>query len=146
MQCDEVVRPEDRAGVVERARALLQREGSQPERLGEPEARLARVLCPGRDRRPGAVELLRPSRTRERLERVHAEPALVRVERRQRRRAADVRDPLAMSKGQSLGRGRDGRVRDAQQDELCVLAQLHAALLEARCDGRTDAAATDHVD
>jgi hypothetical protein len=55
-------------------------------------------------------------------------------------------DPLAVSQGQSLGRGRNGRVRNAQEDELGVLAQLDAALREARCDGRTDAAATDDVD
>jgi hypothetical protein len=51
-----------------------------------------------------------------------------------------------MSQGQSLGGVRDRRVRDAQERQLRVLSQLDAALLEALCDGRADAAASDDVD
>ena len=146
VQRHEVVRRDGRARVVERASVVVEVERAQAERQRKLAAVRARLVALAADGRPGAVELLGPARARERLQRVHPEPARVRLERGERRRAADVGDPLAMSQGQSLGRGRDRRVRNAQQDELCVVAKLDAALLEARRDGRTDAAATDDVD
>src|SRR5439155_4682179 len=74
------------------------------------------------------------------------ETTFVRIERREGRGAADVCDP-ALSRCQTPGHVPDRRVRHAQQDELRpVLAQLDAALLEARGDRRPDPAATDHVD
>ena len=70
--------------------------------------------------------------------------ARVRIERVERSRAADVRHPL--SRDQVPGRVRDRRVRDAEEGQLRVFPQLDAALLEALCDRRADAAATDDVD
>ena len=116
----------------------------QPERARELVAVRSRLVALRRDGRPRAVELLGAARARERLQRVHPEAQRVRIERLQRRRAADVRDPR--SRDQVPGDVRDGRVRDAEQDELGVFAQLDAALLEALCDGRADAAASDDVD
>src|SRR6185437_11120520 len=68
------------------------------------------------------------------------------VERGQRCGPRDVSDP-AWPRGQSLGHVPNRRVRHAQQRQLGVLgAQLDAALLEARGNGRTYTTATDHVD
>src|SRR6476659_9211591 len=68
-QGDEVVRRHRRAGVVGGALLLREVEWTQPERLGEPPADRARVICLRRYGTPGAVELLRSSRLRERLQR-----------------------------------------------------------------------------
>ncbi len=90
MQRDEVVRGDRSAGVVERPRVVGEPERLQAQEAGKLEAALARLLGFGRDRGEGSVELLRPSRACERLQGVEPEAALVRVERRERRAAADV--------------------------------------------------------
>ncbi len=144
VQRDEVVRGDRGARVVERPRVVGELERPQAEQLRELEAERAGLVGLGGDRRPGAVELLGPARARERLQRVEREAPLVRVERRERRRAADVRDP-AVSRGQSPGHVPNGRVRHAEQRQLAVLAQGDAALLEPSGQRRADAAATDHV-
>ena len=146
MKRDEVVRRDRRARVVERPRVVCELERAQAQNLRELEAKCPRLVRLRGDRRPRAVELLGPARKGERLQRVQREAPLVRVERRQRHRAGDVRDPTAMSQGQSPGHVPNGRVRHAEQRKLAVLAQLDAALLEPSGQRRADAAATDHVD
>jgi hypothetical protein len=72
-----------------------------------------------------------------------SEPASVRRERVQRRRAADVRDPRPR---RDLTRDVGDRVvGDAQEDELPILAHGDAALREAGDNGRTYAAASSDV-
>ena len=118
---DDVVRGDGRARVVERARRVGEVERLQPERLGEPPAERACLLVLRRHRRPGAVELLRPARQRERLQRVNGEAALVRIERCQRGRAADVRDPRPrLDRFRYL---RDRPVGHAKEHELGVVAR-----------------------
>ena len=104
----------------------------------------ARLVALGGDGRPRSVELLGAARAREGLQRVEPEAARVRIERPERGRTADVRDPL--SRDQVPGGVRDRGVRNAEQGELRVFPQRDAALLEARGEGRTDAAASDDVD
>ena len=94
VQRDQEVRRDRRAGVVERAPVVGEIEGAQPERLGEPARRdVACVVGFAGHGGPRAVDLLGASGARERLQRMHAEAARVRLERRKRRRAADVRHP-----------------------------------------------------
>ena len=76
---------------------------------------------------------------------MEAEPARVRIERRERRGPADVGHP-GLVRGQAPGEPGNDTVRNAQEGELAVLAHRHAALLEPRGDRRADSAATDHVD
>ena len=74
-----------------------------------------------------------------------AEAPFVRIERRKRRRPADVRHPRTW--GQAPGRVRDRRVRDAQEDELRVVrAHGDASLAQPRGDSRADTARADDVD
>ena len=122
MQRDEIVRRDRRPRVVERAGGVVERERTQSHCFGEPDTDLAsfgRLGCQGG---PGAVELLRSTRARERLERMKRETARVRLERRQRRGAGDVRHPgpdrqLACHRGDHL-------VRHAEQNEPAL--RLHA--------------------
>ena len=118
--------------------------GSSPSSAREPVADLARLVRLGGDRREGAVELLGAARARERLQRVEAEAALVRLERGERRRAAHVRDPRARrDRRRDL---RDRAVGDAEEDELRVVgAEVEPALAQARGDRRADASRADHV-
>ena len=146
MQRDEIVGGDRRARVVERPGVVGELEGLQPEQAGEREASVPRLVRFSRDRREGAVELFRAPRARERLQRVKAEAPGVRIQRRERRAAADVGDP-AMAGGQTPGHVPDGRVGNAQKRQLGVLvSQLDPALLEPRGDSRANTAATDHVD
>src|SRR5262249_14588112 len=97
-------------------------------------------------RRVGAVELFRSTRLRERLERVQAEAPRMRVERGERRPAADVGNP-AVPSGQTPSHAPNSRVWNAQEGQPGVLApQLDPALLETRGDRRAHTAAADHVD
>ena len=74
------------------------------------------------------------------------EAALVRLERGQRRRAGDVSHP-GTSRCQAPGHVGNGRVRDAEEDDVgVVLAHGYAALAQAGGEGRTDAARTDDID
>src|SRR5665213_3663803 len=81
------------AGVVERPRGVVELERLQAERLRQPDAERAGRFRLRGDGGPRAVELLRPTRARERLERVHAETPGVRRERSEWGRTAHVRDP-----------------------------------------------------
>src|SRR5207245_2024610 len=96
-------------------------------------------------RGPRAVELLGAARTREGLERVHAEAADVRRERTERRRTAHVSDPRAtLDLGRDLG---NCRVRDAEQDELGVVSADGQPTFAQPCsDGRADPAGADDLD
>ena len=69
---------------------------------------------------------------------MHAETASVRVERRERRRAAHVRDPGAGGdRASDLG---DRAIGHAEEDELGLVGvEEHAALGEARAHRSTDA-------
>ena len=128
MQRDEVVGGDRSACVIERTCVVGELEGLQPEQLGEREASVPRLFRFGCDRREGAVELFRAPRARERLQRVQAEAAGVRIQCRERRAAADVRNP-AMSGDQTPGYLPDGRVGNAQERQLGVfVSQLHPAL------------------
>ena len=82
-----------------------------------------------------------PRPVRERLQRVEAEAPLVRVERGERRRAADVRDPRARrDRRRDLG---DRPVGNAEEDELRRRrpSSADAALGEPGAHRRADAAA-----
>src|SRR5437588_238198 len=144
VQRDEVVGGDGGARVVEGPSLLGELERLEAEQAGKLEAELPRLGGLGRHRGPGTVELLRAARPRERLQRMEAEAPLVRRERGERRRAADVRDPGAgLDPG---GRVCNRRVGDAERDELAaVLAQLDAALREPRRDRRPDASRADHL-
>src|SRR4029079_3275894 len=83
VQRDQVVRRDRGARVVEGTLVVGELERAQVEKLGELEAEGTSFLGLGGDSRPGAVELLRPTRACERLERVEREAPLVRVERRE---------------------------------------------------------------
>ena len=121
-----------------------ERERLESEQARQPVADPARFLRLGGDRRECAVELLGAAVARERLQRVQAEAALVRLERGERRRPADVREPRA---GRSRRRDlRDRPVRDAEEDELRVVGvEVQASLPQARGDRRPDASSADHV-
>ena len=95
---------------------------------------------------PRTVELLRALAERERLQGVQREPGGVRIERAERRPAADMGHPGAgLDLGGDLG---DRAIGHAQEHELRALtAQLDAALGETRAHGAADAATrTDDVD
>ena len=80
--------------------------------------------------RPGAVELLGAARLRERLQRVHREPARVGLERGEPRRTAHMGDPGAGRDGR--GDLRDRTVGHAQQDEIGLeRVEGHTSLCEA---------------
>ena len=144
MERDQVVRGDCGARVVERPRLVRELERSQAEHLGDLETERAPLVGLRGDRGPGAVELFRPSRARERLQRVQRKPPRVRIQRGERRRPADVSDP-ARPEGLSLGHVPNGRVRDAEQGDLGVALDEQIALLEARGNCRADPAATDDV-
>ena len=132
--------------MVERPVAVRQLERLQPERLRELSRDGQRVVGLAADRRPGAVELSRIAAPVERLQRMEREAALVRIERRERRRPGDVSHP-GTSRCQAPRHVGNGRVRDAEEDDVgIVLAHGDAALAQAGGDGRTDAARTDDVD
>ena len=119
--------------VVQRASRVVELERSQTERLGEPEAHRMRLLRLGRDRGPRAVELLRPARARERLQRVEGEAAHVRLQHPERGRAGDVGDPGA---GGNAGRNVRNRViGDANQDQAGIRLHADAPLAQAGGDG-----------
>ena len=142
---DEVVRGDRGTRVVERAGAVREVEGTQAECLGQLPPERPRLAGLRGDRGPGAVELLRPAFEGEGLQWMDREPALVRVERRERGRAAHMRDPGAGL--DRVRRLRDRPVGDAEQDEVGrLLAQLDTALAQAGGHRRADTAATDHVD
>jgi len=124
---DEVVRREDRARVVERPRVVRELEGAQAEEPRELEALCERLRVLAGDRSPRTVELIGPAPRRERLQGVDAETTDVRVERRERRRSADVGDPWAgLDRARDLG---DRRVGHAEEHELGLdSGQLDAAL------------------
>ena len=144
MQRDEVVRCDRGACVVERTGIVGELERLQAEGLRQPVPRGPRLFPFRSDSRPGSVELLGSSRTRERLERVHREAASMRIECRQRRGSGDVRDPWAfLEPSRHLG---DRAVRHAEEDELAVVAHGDAALAQASRNGRADAAGTDDFD
>jgi hypothetical protein len=57
-----------------------------------------------------------------------------------------VADP-GLARGQTPGHLRNGPVGNAQEDDVgTVVEQLDAALREAGCNGRSDAAASDDCD
>ena len=124
---DQVAAREHRSRVVEDAPFVGELERLQPEGSGEPEAALPRLVCLGGDGPEGAVELLRAAPLDERLQGVDGEAPLVRVERGERRRAADMADP-----GAGLDALRDlcdRAVRDAEDEQLgVVLEQAQATL------------------
>ena len=120
-------------------------EGPEPKRLGEPESDRSCLVRLGGDRAPGAVELLGAPTLRERLERVHREPPLVRVELGKRCRAAHVGDPGSdVDLSCNIG---DRAVGNAQENECrLVVVQPQAALSEPSAHRRADAAArADHM-
>ncbi len=82
-QRDEVVRGDRGARVVGVALLVRERERLEAERPREPEAVLAGLVALRGHRREGAVELLGPAGEGERLQRMDAEAARVRVERRE---------------------------------------------------------------
>ena len=142
---DEVVGGDRGARVVRRAILVEQRERTEPEYLGEPARNGARLVALAGHRRPGAVELLRPAPQRERLQRMEAESLRVRGECRERRRAADVRDPWP--RGNVGRRLRDHAVGDTEEHEIGISGvEPQAALHESRGYRRADSAGTDHVD
>src|SRR4029453_6238865 len=126
-------------------RLVGQVERVEPQRARQLVAVLPSLVALRSDCGPRAVELVGATRSCECLQRVQPETAGVRIERGKRRRTADVCHPPAMSQGQSLGGVCDRRVRDAEKCQLRVLSQLDAALLEALCDGRANAAASDDL-
>jgi len=130
--------------VVERPRALVEVERFESERPREPVPALARIGALRRDRRVRAVELLGPAADGERLQGMDGESPAVRLECRERRRTADVRDEGArLHAARDI---RDRRVRNAEEDERGALfAHLDPALAEAGEDGRADPAAADDV-
>ena len=75
VQRHEIACRHDRARVVERTIGVVERERRETELAGEPEADLMRFVRLRGDRGVRPVELLRPSRARERLQRVDPEPA-----------------------------------------------------------------------
>src|SRR6185437_15229511 len=68
VQGDQVARSDRGAGVVERAVGVGELERLQPEHAGQLEPELERLVGLGRDRGPGAVELLGSTRASERLQ------------------------------------------------------------------------------
>src|SRR3990170_5070201 len=131
------------ACVIRGAPGVLELERSQAERLRQPESDRASLVGLRGYRAPGAVELLGSSGLRERLERVHPEPALVGVERCERSRPADVGDPRADR--ELAGDLRDRPVGNAQEDELRLgVAQAYATLGEPRAHRRADAPVRAH--
>ena len=146
LQRHEIVRREDRAGVVERPVAVGQLERPQPELLRELSRDGQRLGGLTADGRPGTVELSRVAAAIEGLERMEREPALVRIERGERRRSGDVSHP-GPSRCQAPGHVGNGRVRNTEEDDVgIVLAHGDAALAETSAYGRTDPARTDDVD
>ena len=142
-QRDEVVRGHRRAGVVRGALVVVEVERPEPERLGEPPADRAGLVGLGAHRAPDAVELLRPALLRERLQRVQAEAARVRVERVERRRAADVRDPRPDGDlGRDLAIARSGT--QSRTSSGVGRVERDAALGEPRAHRRADAPARAH--
>ena len=115
LQRDEVVGGDRRARVVGGAPVVGEPNGSSPSvRASQPPTSAPRRL--GGHGRERAVELLGAPRSRgERLQGMQAEAALVRLERGQRRRAADVGDPRAGRQLAATSASSPGR--DAEQDE-----------------------------
>jgi len=72
---------------------------------------------------------------------MEGEPPPVRLERSKRRCTGDVRDPG--TDVQAGGNLRNGVVRDADDDQAAVGADVDAALAQARCDRRADPAGSD---
>ena len=125
VECDEEAGRDGRARVVERTRGVGQHERLKAEEAGGREARLERFVGLCAHSGPRAVELLGPARERERLERMDGEAPLMRLKRRERARAAGVRDP---GPDRELGgHVRHGAVGHAEQDELGVAAGEVAA-------------------
>ncbi len=141
---DEVVRRHGGPGVVEHAPRVVEREGPQAERVGEPGRDGVRLRRLGGDGGERPVELLGAAGAGEGLQRMQAEAAHVRVERGQRRRAAHVCHPRA-------GRHRpcdlaDGTVRHAQQHELGRVGAHGDAALDQPCGQRgPDASRADDL-
>jgi hypothetical protein len=146
LQRYEVVRGEHGAGVVERPVLVRELERPQPERLCELARDLERLAGLAADRRPDTVELRRVAAAVERLQRVEREPPLVRLQRGQRRGAGDM-SHRGTSRCQAPRHVGDGRVRNAEEDDVrIVLAHGDAALAQAGCDSRADAARADDMD
>ena len=83
-----------------------------------------------------------PASPREGLERMDPETAGVWIERGERRRAADVRDPW--SRVDSAGNVPDRGVGHAQQHEIHpIVPERHAALVKPCGHGRSHAAAAE---
>ena len=123
---------------------VRKREGLEPERSGEPQPDLLRVVRLGADGCECAVELLGASGQRERLERMHAEATHVRVECGEGGGTADVGDPRSgRDRGRDVG---DCPVRHAEQHELgTILGQVDLPLAQPRGDRRPDASRADYV-
>ena len=119
----------------------------QKAETGRPASARAREPRPvfGGDRRPGAIELLGSARQREGLQRVEAEPLLVRSQGGQGCRAADMRDPWP---GRNrCGGAADRRIRHAEEDQIGLRpGGREAPLHQPRVDGGSHTAATDDPD
>ena len=145
VQRHEVVRSDRRAGVV--APAVRRRRGRTD---ADPSVRASSCPCSRASSLSAVTAAQAPSSCSAPRERVNVCSGCSPNRRvcgssaRERRRAADVRDPL--SRDQVPRPCPRSRVRNAEQDELRVVSQRDAALLEARGEGRTDAAASDDVD
>ena len=110
----------------------------------QPDAGCARLVGLRGHGGEGAVELLGAALAGERLQRVEAEAAPVRVERGQPSRAADVGDPG--SQRELVGDFGDRAVGDAEEDELGIVGrEIEPALAQARSHRRADASSADHV-
>ena len=144
MQRHEEVRGHGGPRVVELAIGLGEIEGAQAEHACKPVTARSRLDVPGGHRGKRAVELLGSTRANERLERMDAEPAHVRVERGKRRRAAHVRHPwTGWNRSRHPG---NRRIRHREHHEIRVGVGEESALGEARGNRRPRPSPADDLD
>ena len=123
--------------------------GRSPRVSASHRARTQRVVGLRADGAPCPVELLRTAFPRQRLERMNAEPPLVRVEGAKLRGSADVCHPL--TERDALRDLTDDVIGDAEEHQLgrrirvAPIGDAEAALGQARPDGAPGPAGPDDV-